>query len=61
MADEIVDEYSVKNRAVLGFGVAYLAEDFRAVKLLQMARKKIHLIHHIELLEAVEECLVRAK
>ena len=61
LADEIVDEYAVKNVRLPDFGHAYIEEDPRAVKLLQIARKTIHSIPHIELLKALEEKLVRYK
>ena len=42
-ADGIVNEYSLKNRRIPGFGHAYVEKDSRAVKLLQIARNTIYI------------------
>jgi citrate synthase len=61
LADEIVMDYSAKNRRVPGFGNTYVDKDSRAVKLLQIPHKTIHPIVHIDFLEAVEKRLVQEK
>jgi len=61
IAIEIIEEFSKKNKRIPGFGHAYLDVDPRAIKLLEIAQKKIHPYPHIDLLLAIEKALRQEK
>ena len=61
LAEKITEDFSAQNIRIPGFGHAYVEIDQRAVKLLEIARKKIHPHPHIELLLAMEKKLTSKK
>ena len=61
LAAEIIEGFSAQKKRIPGFGHAYVEVDQRAVKLLEIARKKIHPYPHIELLLAIEKKLTSEK
>ena len=61
IAAEIIEDFSAQKKRIPGFGHAYVEVDQRAVKLLEIARKKIHPYPHIELLLAIEKKLTSEK
>jgi len=61
LAEKITKDFSDRKNRIPGFGHAYVEVDQRAVKLLEIARKKIHPYPHMELLLAIEKKLTSEK
>lgn len=61
IANDIINEYKLKNKKIPGFGHRYHNKDPRGAKLMELAKKENFIGPHSELALAIEEVLFKEK